>query len=210
MSYLLKMIEEGEHQQQDFKMRVEDSRKIAKSLVAFANTSGGRLLIGVKDNGNVCGVDVEEEFHMIEAASQMYCEPEVVFETNVWHNEFKKVLEISVKSSDKYPHFVKEEDGVNRAYIRKDDKIILANGVQLNVWKHKDDKPPINFEYNLHKEELFNQLKAKGKLGFYKVSRITKLNSQETENLLAQLIAWKVLRMNHDEKGCSFSLVKGN
>ena len=60
MSFIIEMIAEGEHQQQDFKMRIEDTRKIARTLVAFANTDGGRLLIGVKDNGTVCGVVPEE------------------------------------------------------------------------------------------------------------------------------------------------------
>ena len=50
MSYVQQMIEEGE-QTQDFKMRIDDAAKIARTLVAFANTDGGRLLIGVKDNG---------------------------------------------------------------------------------------------------------------------------------------------------------------
>ena len=44
---VLSWIEEGEHQQQDFKFEVSDSRKIARTLSAFANTDGGRLLIGV-------------------------------------------------------------------------------------------------------------------------------------------------------------------
>jgi predicted HTH transcriptional regulator len=56
MSYVLKMIAEGEHLRQDFKTRVEDARKIARTLAAFANTAGGRLLVGVRDNGTVCGV----------------------------------------------------------------------------------------------------------------------------------------------------------
>ena len=44
--YLLRLIREGEHQQQDFKYRVADACKLAKSVSAFANTDGGRLLIG--------------------------------------------------------------------------------------------------------------------------------------------------------------------
>ena len=64
------MIAEGEHQQQDFKTRIDDSRKIARTLVAFANADGGRLLIGVKDNGTVSGVRVDEELHMVEAAAE--------------------------------------------------------------------------------------------------------------------------------------------
>ena len=64
MSFVLRMIAEGEHQQQDFKLRVDDAAKIAKTLCAFANSQGGRLLIGVRDSGEVAGCRVEEEFHM--------------------------------------------------------------------------------------------------------------------------------------------------
>ena len=73
------MIAEGEHQQQDFKFEISDARKIAKTLSAFANTDGGRLLIGVKDNGKIAGVRSEEEKYMIEAAAQLYCIPEVEY-----------------------------------------------------------------------------------------------------------------------------------
>ena len=40
--YIYKLIEEGEHQQQDFKFEISDARKIAKSLSAFSNTEIGR------------------------------------------------------------------------------------------------------------------------------------------------------------------------
>ena len=65
------------HLQQDFKFEISDARKIAKTLSAFANTDGGRLLIGVKDNGRIAGVRSEEEKYMIEAAAQLYCIPEI-------------------------------------------------------------------------------------------------------------------------------------
>ena len=51
--YLQTLISEGEHQQQDFKYRVDDPCKLAKSVSAFANTDGGRLLIGVRDDGQI-------------------------------------------------------------------------------------------------------------------------------------------------------------
>ena len=69
--YIHALIAEGEHQQQDFKFEISDARKIAKTLSAFANTDGGRLLIGVKDNGRIAGVRSEEEKYMIEAAAQL-------------------------------------------------------------------------------------------------------------------------------------------
>ena len=77
--YILKLIQRGENQQLDFKFEISDSKKIARSLVAFANTDGGKLLVGVKDNGSIAGVRSDEEYHMVEAAAQLYCKPEVKF-----------------------------------------------------------------------------------------------------------------------------------
>ena len=70
--YIHRLISEGEHVHQDFKFEISDARKIAKSISAFANTEGGRLLVGVKDNGKIAGVRSEEEIYMIEAAAQRY------------------------------------------------------------------------------------------------------------------------------------------
>ena len=48
--HIQNLIAEGEHQMLDFKFEISDSKRIARSLAAFANTDGGRLLVGVKDN----------------------------------------------------------------------------------------------------------------------------------------------------------------
>ena len=74
--YLLCLIREGEHQQQDFKYRVADACKLAKSVSAFANTDGGRLLIGVSDDGHLSGVRSEEEIFMMHQAAYKFCKPE--------------------------------------------------------------------------------------------------------------------------------------
>ena len=61
--YIHKLITEGEHQQLDFKFEIADSRKIARTFSAFANTDGGRLLIGVKDNGSISGIRTGREIY---------------------------------------------------------------------------------------------------------------------------------------------------
>lgn len=104
------LIEQGEHQQLDFKFEVSDSKKIARTLSAFANTDGGRLLIGVKDNGNISGVRSEEEYYMIEAASKMYTRPEVPFEATRWEVNGKTVLEVYIAPSPDKPHTAPDKD----------------------------------------------------------------------------------------------------
>ena len=70
--YIKELISQGEGVHLDFKFEISDAQKIARSLVAFANTSGGKLLIGVNDNGVIKGVLSEEEYYMIENASLNY------------------------------------------------------------------------------------------------------------------------------------------
>lgn len=195
MAWILKLIAEGEHQQQDFKLRIDDSRKIAKTLVAFANTDGGRLLIGVKDNGTINGVNVEEEHHMIEAAASMYSDPPVPYETQVWQVEFKRVLEVRVEASDRRPHYAEVAEEKWRAYIRREDQVFMANQVMLKVWEHEDSRDRWEFEYDEQKEKLFRYLHDHPMVGFRKAARITGLRSGQTEDLLAQLVSWEILEM---------------
>ena len=75
-------IDEGEHEQQDFKETISSSKKIARTLCAFANTRGGRILIGVRDNRSLRGIKVEEEQHMMEAAATFFCKPPLDIQCN--------------------------------------------------------------------------------------------------------------------------------
>ncbi len=206
MSFLLKMINEGEHLFQDFKLRIDDSRKIAKSLVAFANTQGGRLLIGVRDHGEIAHVNPQEELHMIEAAADLYCDPPVKFQSQVWKVDNQKVLEIFIKPSPKKPHFAINDKNQKHAYIRVEDKNIRANGVQLQLWKLENTPKEQNFIYDKEKVKLFKYLRKKNKISFMLAAKITKLSYKETEILLAKLIAWEIIKINISEKSINYSL----
>lgn len=205
MSYVFKLIEQGEHQQQDFKTRIEDSRKISRTLSAFANTDGGRLLIGVKDNGSICGVDPQEEFHMIEAAAEMYCDPPIAFTTQVWKANYCSVLQVDIEASVKRPHY-SLEDEKRIAYQRQRDQNFKVNGVMIKVWEHGKSRKPAGFQYTENERKLFDYLRRRGKVAFSTAARITKQSFEQTENMLAQLICWEVLRVQSENGQVSYEL----
>ena len=124
--YIYDLICQGEHQQQDFKFEISDARKIAKSLSAFSNTEGGRLLVGVKDNGKIAGVRSEEEIYMIEAAARLYSKPVIDCEMHTHEIEGRTVLEVIIPKGEQGPYYAKDEDNHYRAYIRIKDENILA------------------------------------------------------------------------------------
>ena len=133
--YIHQLIKQGEHQQLDFKFEISDAEKIARTLSAFANTNGGKLLIGVKDNGVIKGIASDEEYFMLENAAQRLCQPEVFFTSKEWIVDGKKVLEIEVPFSQLYPHRAPDHHGNYKAYVRVNDENLLANGVLMKVWK---------------------------------------------------------------------------
>ena len=126
-NYIHNLIEQGEHVRQDFKFEISDARKIAKTLSAFSNTEGGRLLVGVKDNGKIAGVRSEEEIYMIEAAAKLYCQPAVTCQMTTHCIEGRTVLEVFVPPGDQRPYYAIDENNSRRAYLRIHDENILAN-----------------------------------------------------------------------------------
>lgn len=204
--YLHKRIEEGEHQQQDFKYCINDSKKIAKSLVAFANTDGGRLLIGVKDNGKIVGISTDEEFYMVEAAAKIYSNPPLNFSTKQWHSEGKIVLEISVHPSTEKPHFAKDNSGKWLAYIRKKDENILAHKIQLIVWNKQNSPHGICFTYSDDEKFLIQHLQKNDCITFSKFMRLAQISRQKAQEILSNFIIMDIIRLNTTQEGTYFFL----
>jgi len=109
------LIAQGEHQQQDFKFEITSACKIARTLSAFANTDGGRLLIGVKDNGAIAGVRSDEEMYMVD--------------------ETRTVVIAEVDPAMQRPVCARLEDGSCRAFIRIADENIVASPVRIALWR---------------------------------------------------------------------------
>lgn len=124
--YLQQLIAQGEHQQQDFKYKVMDAEKLARSVSAFANTDGGRLLIGVRDDGHISGIRSEEEIYMMHSAAYKYCEPQPSIHFDTLHAEGRNVVIATVPPSPQKPVFALTTDGKRRAYIRIHDENIPA------------------------------------------------------------------------------------
>ncbi len=206
---LYKLIEEGEHQQQDFKYCINDSKKIAKSLVAFANTDGGRLLIGVKDNGKVAGIRTDEEFYMIESAAKIFSNPPVPFSTKEWYSEGKIVLEISVTPSEIKPHFARDENGKWLAYIRIKDENVLAHKIQLVIWEKLNSPQGIYFTYSESEKFLVEYLQKNKTITFSKFIRFAHISRRKAEDILSNFIIMEVVQMITTREGTTFELNAG-
>ena len=204
-NYIQELIDQGEHQRLDFKFEISDSRKIAKSLVAFANTNGGKLLVGVKDNGAIVGVRSDEEFYMVEAAASLYSRPEIFFTSKEWRVNGKIVLEIDISKSDNLPHYAKDPNGKWLAYIRKQDENLLTNNIQLEVWKREKKGSSVYIEFREEERLLFDFLDRKKKITLVKFIKLAQIPKFKAEKIIINLVIpiknpnnFKIKIIDHD------------
>ena len=201
--YLLSLIREGEHQQQDFKYRVADACKLAKSVSAFANTDGGRLLIGVRDDGHLSGVRSEEEIYMMHQAAYKYCKPEASIKFDTYHAEGRTIVIATVPPSSKRPVCAQDEEGRMRAYIRINDENIVASPVHLALWRESQKPQGAMITYNEDIRKLLDVIHSQQTLN--QIVRLSRLPRHKVITLMARLIRFGTLRWEYADQQFLFS-----
>lgn len=142
--YIEELVAQGEHQEQDFKFQISDARKIARSISAFANRGGGRLLIGVKDNGALAGVRNEEDIYVVEQAAQRYCNPPQEIEFTAFNvGAGTLIIRASIAGADRRPVFAQDSDRKWKAYFRVADENIVAHPLMVRAWQMRESADTI-------------------------------------------------------------------
>lgn len=177
--YLEELISQGEHQQQDFKYKIQDAIKLARSVSAFANTDGGRLLIGVRDDGHLSGVRSAEEIYMMEKAAKECCRPasDITFETR--HADGRNIVIATIPKAQHRPIYAIDENGKRIAFVRVKDENIVATPVHLEMWKqdrastvitaYGETETTMIATLQQHPNETINHLVRLSKLSRFKV-----------------------------------------
>ena len=187
------LIAEGEHENQDFKYKISDARKIARTLSAFSNTTGGRLLVGVRDNGVIGGVKDEDDIYLLESAARVFTDPEVQLEVFAHDVDGKRVWEIEIPEGKHKPYRVDEKEG-KLAYVRIYDENKVAGAVLAEVWKQElsdQSKRPVAFSEK--EQRLIQYLKDYDIVTTSKAAKVMQIPRQKAVSTLARLIRWEVI-----------------
>lgn len=196
-----KLILEGEGLEVDFKKNIPDYKKIARTLSAFANTRGGRLLVGVEDNGEVTGVrSEEEEKFMLMTAGNDFCKPPVIPLFEEVYVDNRLVLVAEIPESETKPHFALGEDGKWWAYVRVKDKSILASPVLIQVLKKEREGANILLEFTDKEKRLMDYLQEQEAITFRDYCRLASLNRKKATRVLVNLILMGLISIRTTEK----------
>lgn len=203
--YLTSLISQGEHSQQDFKYKVQDAVKLARSVSAFANTEGGRLLIGVRDDGNISGVRSEEEIYMMHAAAYKYCRPESGISFGTYHADGRTVVIATIPPATRKPVCAIGDDGKKVAFVRIADENIVASPVLLEIWRQEQMAQTV-MHYTSTEQAFIEVMKANPQSTLNRLVRLSKQGRHHVIGTLARLVRYGIVKWEYEDTKFLFSL----
>lgn len=203
---LLRKIATGESENLDFKLTISDASKIAKTMVSFANHKGGSLLVGVRDKGDIAGVQSEDEKYMLDMAAGFYCKPEIQLKLKEWEFGDKIVLEAIIPEGKDKPYYAKDAQGKWWVYIRVKDQSLLASKVVVDVLKRQTSQTGSLIQYTRHESDLLKYLEKQPRITLKEVCKLLNISRWRAQKMLVNLVSSGIIRNHTLEKTEYFTL----
>ncbi|MEI8133532.1 MAG: ATP-binding protein [bacterium] len=211
------LIAEGEGLKVEFKRHFSSPEKIAKEMIAFANTRGGTILFGVDDDGSVYGLDSEKsEISEIEHVSQFLCEPPIDIRCDIipfgGHTD---IIAVTVEQSSHKPHTLVEYDSSGRrvtngtriGFVRVKDKSMQASKEVMNVMRaNQPDAPPLRIAIGFNERTLFEYLEEYGKITVQEFADLVNISRRRASKILVDLVRAGTILLHNTETPEYFTL----
>ena len=214
------MVRQGEGERIEFKRKVAHPDKIIREIVAFANTKGGNLLIGVDDNGTIPGIrSAEEELYLLEKAIQQWCRPSIDYEINVVPISGRtSVIHYKIHEGQRKPHYVlqaafpasstpagkKKHKG--RAYVRYQDQSLQASSEVWQILRRSRQEKDIKFQFGDKEKMLMTYLEEHPHITVAQFAQLIQQSRYRASRTLILLVLANVLRVIPREKEDVFLL----
>jgi predicted HTH transcriptional regulator len=216
---LYDLIESGEGADIEFKRQFSSPEKIAREIIAFANTRGGYILFGVDDDGTVVGVRSEKsELEEIEHAAQFMIDPPVdIISENVHAGRGLDLVLIRVPESKNKPHTLVEYEISGRrakeqsrvGYVRFEDKSVQASREVMSVMRAEHPEgPPLRLSIGYNEKTLFNYLELYGKITVEEFADLVNISRRRASKILVNLVRAGTVLLHSFEKEDFFTLAK--
>ncbi|MDX2247761.1 MAG: ATP-binding protein [Bacteroidia bacterium] len=210
MSELKKLVTKGEGPNLEFKRKAAFPEKLAREMVAFANTDGGILMVGVDDDKSIPGCKFpEEEVFAIESFLNKACHPRLKFRLErVPLNPKREVLVYHIPPSRRKPHFLVFE-GIRQTFVRSQDMSIVASREMIRLLRTERKKSGVSIRIGDREKLLFQHLEKNRSITLNEAGKLLKTNHHQVSGLLVLLVRAGLLTIQPSEKGDFFSLAAG-
>jgi predicted HTH transcriptional regulator len=196
------LVSRGEGASLEFKRKATFPEKVIREMIAFANTKGGILLIGIGDDGSLAGVKhPEDELHVMKEALKKVRPPLQYDLTIIPIGNSRTVIQYEIPESKRKPHYILAENKTKESFVRVEDKSIKASRELREIVKRKQRMKDIRFHYGEHEKFLMQYLDENKVITLKEFVAISGLNRLYASRKLILLVLANVLRIIPHEKG---------
>lgn len=199
-----RIIRQGESELVEFKRKIKYPEKVIKELVAFANTAGGYLFIGVSDDGNIPGVKYpDEEIFALNKAIENYCRPQLPFDYEIINlTEGNSLIVYNIHSSERKPHYVvnQDEKKTRQAFVRTKDKSIKASRQVTEIIERRRKQKNIHFHFGDKEKWLMDYLDKNKSITLEEYKRLNKISTYQASRGLILMVLANVLDVVPSDK----------
>jgi predicted HTH transcriptional regulator len=205
---LLELIEGGENLRCEFKRKFSTSEKIAREMIAFANTKGGVLLIGVDDDKVIVGVESEKsEAELIKDVGLNYCVPPVEYKIEYMDVNGKEVVIIEIPESKMKPHRLQDyqnEFDINNAVvcIRVNDKSVMASKEMVRIFRAETNELKLK-KYTIGPVEksVFDFLADNERISVKELSKLVNISERRASRTLVKMVRANLFLIHTKDNG---------
>jgi len=209
--HLLELIEEGENIQCEFKRHFTTPEKIAREMIAFANTKGGYVIFGVDDDKEIVGVDSEKsESEMIKDAAENYCELPLKYSIDFIEVNGKEVVVASIPESDNKPHRLQDyqnEFDINKAVVivRVNDKSVQASKEMVRILRaNSADLALKKYQIGQTEKMVFEYLAKYERISVKELSNLVNISERRASRTLVKMVRANLLLIHTKDNGEEF------
>lgn len=213
---LLQLIEEGENLHVEFKQRFSTHEKIAKEMIAFANTKGGVIVFGVDDDKSIYGVQSEKsEATLVLETAERYCEPPINLIISYFDIENRELVVAEIEESQTKPHRIQDFEkkfDINEAsvYVRVQDKSVLASKEMIKVLQNQiENKELKNYVVGKNEKIVFTYLENNETINVRELSRLANISNRRASRTLINLVRANLLIIHTKDNGEDYFTYSG-
>ena len=206
---LQRLVAEGEGHQLEFKRKASHPEKIVREMIAFANTEGGTILIGVDDNGTLSGIKYpDEELLSVHEGLEKYVKQALVYQDSlITLSENRFILRLDIPPNFKRPILFWIDSKHSESYVRVNDMSIKASDEMIEIIRRKRQKKDIRFYFAEHELALMKYLDKYPSITSKEFQKLTGLNQYAASRKLILLVLANVLKITATEKGDLYSRI---
>jgi len=201
----------GEGISLEFKRRVPQPERIAKEIVALANTNGGRIVLGVGDDGSIEGFEhIAEQRFLLRQATETHCTPPVEYETErVVVGDRRDVIVVTVPESQNKPHVLVSDsstNGTGPVYVRVEDRSVEATDETVERLREQRPDGSVTFEFGDTESLLMRYLDDYGRITVPELAQLADISPEHASQTLLRLTRADLLHLHNSEDGDYFTL----